>query len=113
MSEVQYFRGGTTSNTNLIQIGRKQLDTAGKIRLATGFRVLTITNATLVWETAVAKCLPDDKWTEIASFAAVTDTTVHADTTDGATKKLERYVRWRIEAAPNWEICFWMHSTLK
>jgi hypothetical protein len=55
MGEVQYFRGGTTSNTNLIQIGRKQLDTAGKIRLTTGVRVLTITNATLVWETAVAK----------------------------------------------------------
>jgi len=115
MGDFEYYKGGATSNTSLIQVGREQIDTNGFIRSSNAIRVLKCTNATLVWETGAAKCLPDDKWTVLAAYTTATEETVCADTTEGATNKLERYLRWRIErsAAVDWEVCFWIRTTLK
>lgn len=110
-----FFKGGVTSGTDFIQPGTEQIDTSGRVRSATEFRILKCTSATLCFETSNSRCLPDDKWTVLATYTQPTDDVVHADTTDGASNKLQRFLRFRIErtAAADWETCFWMNTELK
>jgi len=110
-----FFKGGVTSNTDFIQPGKEQVDSAGRVRSATEFRFLACSNATVCFETSNSQSLPDDKWTVLASYTQAGDDVVFADTTDGASNPLQRFLRFRIErkAAVDWQVCFWMDTELK
>lgn len=50
-------------------------------------------------------------WTNVIEIAASpsSSTTYYLEAAQGATYKLERFVRWVVEAtADDWEICFWI-----
>jgi len=97
-------RGTSGSTEEIIQRRDTWVDAESLKEAVICIQVLTHTNCTLSIQTAV---MPEGPWTSIADFTASTNTTKYFSSTEAATDKFQRFLRWKIaRPAANWETGF-------
>jgi hypothetical protein len=90
--------------------------TDGAIMLeVSSFIAATPANVSLIVETAESVDTPDAAWEEIISTSATTLAHVYPSARPDATKRLLRWVRWRVSAGDsgNWKMTFRVCATLR
>lgn len=97
-------RGSSASTEIIIQRRDTWVDAESNKEAVVSIQVLTHTNCTLSLQTAV---MPEGPWTSIADFTAATNTTKYFSSTESATNKFQRFLRWKLDrSVANWQTGF-------
>ena len=94
---------GTAAATEVLQPCREWLDGVDYTTYHMQVQVLTVTNATLVIESATSR---EGPWNTATSFTGTTDTTIVLSSEGGGSNNFSRYIRWKLETSGTWEVCF-------
>jgi hypothetical protein len=97
-------KGSEASTDEIIQRRETWVDAESNKEAVVCIQVLTHTNCTLSLQTAV---MPEGPWTNIANFTAATNTTKYFSSTEAATAKFQRFLRWKLDrSVANWQTGF-------